>query len=692
MANIRKTLIDIENTRSFEQLEPFKSPNIWKSMHEEERALLARLLTLHGSHQLADGDQKALESFEAASEVSSQDPRILMQQGTVLSAYRDNMRCLQIASCTFAKVVEMDPTHSDAWLLQAQVLSDIGEFENEASYFQESHQCYMKASALFARSSEEVPEACFFWKWGVCLASLGKLSGEPLDFHHALEKFHRAYDLGADSADFFLDFGHSFADLAALLEKREYFFEAMTLFDKAVKQDPYSFDGWVHLACCMQCLMEFGYDDELWHQAEVCFMKASELNSESAFLWLKWGQVEYSVGRLKRDLPMLESSLKKFAASFQLDPGNHLPVNNWAEAVLFLGSHEERLDLIREAKTKIETSLGMESDDPHTWYLYGSCYNELGRYFHSEDHYLCAIEKFKYGLSQAPLYSILWYGLALTHFALGELKGDKLHLERAVHCCSKVMECGGSGFAQFWNDWGVALLALAEATNDPSHVRMAIEKFEKALKHPIEEVDLEEVDLEWLYNYGSAFDLLGELTEESGHFEKAAQILQQVIQIDPDYYHARYSLALALANLGEALFDVESYQKACEHFQYLLEQDCEDDMVHLDYGITLINLGLIIQDANHPDPAQVLFKHAEAHLVQAAALGNFQSYYQLAGLCSITGQLGQAMYYLERASFCGVLPGIEDLIHDEWLETLSHTPPFRQFINELSRQPTDEKA
>jgi tetratricopeptide (TPR) repeat protein len=356
-----------------------------------------------------------------------------------------------------------------------------------------------------------------------------------------------------------------------------------------------------------------------------------------------------------------------------------------------LGSQEERLDLIRGAKAKLEISLEMEPEDPHSWYLYGCCYNELGRYFHSEDYYLCAIEKFKYGLSQSSCYPILWYGLALAHFAIGELNGNKVHLEKAAHCCSKAMECGRSGSAQFWNDWGVTLLSLAEITEDPSHVRMAIEKFEKALRLPIDESNLQEVDLEWVYNYGSAFDLLGELTEESSCFEKAVQILTQVVQLDPDYYHARYSLALALANSGESHFDVESYQKASEHFQILLEQDSEDDMIHLDYGMTLIHLGLLIQDANYPDPAQVLFKHAEAHLMQAAALGNTQSYYQLAGLCSITGHLEQAMHYLERASFCGAIPEIEDLIHDEWLETLLHTPSFRQFINELStRQSTDD--
>lgn len=256
----------------------------------------------------------------------------------------------------------------------------------------------------------------------------------------------------------------------------------------------------------------------------------------------------------------------------------------------------------------------------------------------------------------------------------------------------RAIECGGAGFAQFWNDWGVALLKLAEMSEQPSHVEMAIEKFERALKQPIETLDCEDVDLEWVYNYGSAYDLLGELTEEPSHCEKAVQILSQVVQLDPEYSHARYNLALALSHLGEALFDVELYQKAIEHFQHLINHDPEDEMIHLDYGMSLTNLGLLVDDANHPEQAQALFKLAENHLMQAAVLGNTQSYYQLAGLYSITDHLDQAMHYLERARFFDALPGMEDLLHDEWLEAVRQTAPFRQFINELSsKQSTDDK-
>jgi tetratricopeptide (TPR) repeat protein len=686
MTPIRKTLIDIQDSQSFERLEPFKQASVWKSFAQEERVLLARLLVLQGAQQLAKGDHQVLESFEIASQISSNASEILYQQGSILSTYRDNIRCLTLACQTLAHALQQDPTICKGWYLRAQVLSDIGLFEGDASYFVEAHQNFERAHVLLDVSLETIAREEFYWKWGFCLASLGKVSGEPLDFLHSIEKYRLAYELGCQQAHFFNDFGHSFADLASLLEKPEYFTEALKLFNQAVRQDSNAFEGWYNQACCMQSLVECGHHEKLLEQAERSFVKAAEINPQSSQLWLKWGQLETTIGKVKHDQQKLEDSLAKFAKAHELEPGHPQILSSWAETELFLGAQDERLDLLQSARAKILNSLEVQPEDSDVWYLYGSCLNELGRYFNDEDYYNQAIEKFQYGLSLTRHHPLLWYGLALAHFALGELTDQQALFEKAVRYCSRVIECGGGGFAQFWNDWGVALMKLAETTQQSTHVEMAIEKFERALKQPIQNIESEDVDLEWVYNYGSAFDLLGDLTDEPGHFEKAVHILTQVLQLDPHYNQARYNLALALSHLGEAMFDVELYHKAIEHFQYLLDLDPEDEMIHLDFGMCLTNLALLVHDVHHPERSQALYRQAESHLMQAVALGNAQSYYQLAGLYSITGHYDHAMHYLERAQFFGTLPGIEDLLHDEWLEDLREIPAFRQFINELSSQ------
>lgn len=693
MTLIRKTLAGILESQEFEQLEPFKQSTVWETFAQEEKMLFARLLVMQGAVQLAQSNHQALESFEIANQVCSSDPHILYQQGRILCSYRENIRCLTLACQALARALQQNSSFISAWYLRAQALIDIGLFENDPAYFIEADQSFEKVLSLLGENSEEmILREELFWKWGFCLTSLGKISGEPVDFYQAIEKYRQAHMLGCKETKFFNDFGRSLADLGTLLEKSDYFAEALILFNQVVCQSPESFDGWYNQACCMQSLANFKGYDKLLEQADHSFNKAVEINANCSQLWSKWAELETTIGKLKYDPQKLEASLLKFARAYQLDPGHPQILSSWAESELCLGVQEERLDFIQSARLKTLSSIEIQPDDFNSWYLYGLCLNELGNYFNDEDYYNQAIEKFQYALSVTRQHPLLWYGLALSHFALGELTEQQALFEKAVRYCSRFIECGGEGFPQFWNDWGFALLKLAEMTQQVTYVEMAIEKFEHALKQPLQSVEIEDIDLEWVYNYSCAYDLLGDLKEEPQHCEKAVQIFTQILQLDSDYTMARYNLALALSHLGDAMLDIEYYHKAIEQFQQLLDQDPEDDMIHLDFGMSLTNLGLLVYDVHHPERSQVLYRQAEGHLMQAAALGNTQAYYQLAGLYSITEYYNQAMHYLERAQFCKTLPGIEDLLHDEWLEGVRGTTSFRQFINELSsRQSTDDK-
>lgn len=695
MTSIRETLIDIQETQSFDRLEPFKRPQMWKTLAQDERTLLARLLVMQGAQQLSQGNHQVLESFEIAAQVSAYTPEILYQQGMILASHRHNLRCLQLACQAFKHILKQDSTAFNAWYARAQVLTDIGIFEGEAHYLVDAHENFEKAYALLETPAAETAiKEEFFWKWGCCLASLGKVSGEPLDFHRAMEKYTVAYQLGYQQIAFLNDYGHSFADLAALLDKQEYFLEALKLFNQAVCQDSTDFESWYNQACCLQRILEFTLQDKIVEQAEYSFARAVDLNADFYLLWLKWGQLEATVGKLKHDKIKLEASLEKFTKAHELEPDHPQVLHCWADVELFLGAQEDNLEWMQAARTKILHSLELHSEDPDGWYLYGSCLNELGYYFADEEYYYQAIEKFQYGLSLSRRHPLLWYGLALSHFALGELLGDQQFYEKAAQYCTQVMEIGVGHFPQFWNDWGIILLKLADTTQEISYVEAAIEKLEHSLKQPLENLEAEHIDLDWVYHYGCAYDLWGDLAEEPRYIEKAVQVFSQILELDPDHLQARYNLALSLSHLGEILSDIEPYYKGIEHLHYLLTLNAEDEVLHLDSGVMLTNLGLLIHDIHHPEVSQALYSQAESHLMQAAALGHLQAHYQLAGLYSITGYPELAMHYLERAQLLGVLPGLDELLHDEWLEGVRQTDAFRQLVNDLSsqsQQSSDEK-
>lgn len=693
MTPIYQILVDIQKTQSFERLEAFKDPQTWVTMTDEERHLLSNLFLAHGVQQLSEKAPQVLESFDFALKASIFSPLISYQQGLAFALYSDHLSCLHLACQSFAQAIEKDSQFLDAWYMWGKTLCQLGILDHQSTYFIESEQKFAQVEQLLNQGvqSSEVDYATLYWMWGRSWAFLGKDSGEPIEYYQAILKYRLASELGCQQTDFLSDYSRALVDFAALVDAHPLLLEALQFLDQAIQQDASKEENWLLRAYCLSRLYEVTGEEELAEAAIKNFSYIAELNSEDAMMWLKWGQLEALMGKLKHDFALIESALQRFERAHQLEPDHPQILGAWGDSELFLGAQTDQLTFIQSAKKKIAKSLQLQSDNPDIWYLYGSCLNELGRYFGDESFYHQAIKKFQYGLSLTRRHSLLWYGLSLAHFALGELNEHIPTLEKASLYCTRMMEHGGKVVAQFWNDWGIVLLKLGELTEKRSYVEAAIEKFEQAFKQPIFDLDQAEADLEWAYNYGCAFDLLGDLSNEARHFEKAVQVLSQVLQIDPDYMHARYNLALALSHLGEETGEIEYYQKAIENFRLIVEQDPEDELIQLDYGIALTHLALLIQEAHQTDKSQDYFRLAENHLLQAVYLGHTQAYYQLAAFYSVTGHYVHAMQYLERARAFGTLPPHEDLMHDDWLEGLRQTPAFRQFIHQLPDSQTSKE-
>lgn len=688
MESIRKILVEIEQSESFDRLEKLKDPSHWYKMAENDRELFATLLLKQGQIQLSQGSYQAIDNLDLATKVCD-NPQTYFWKGIIYSSFRDNMRCLQWAHQAFSQALERNPAFFEALHTDALVLNDMGEFDNDPAFTIIALQQFEKAATLLETQSIVTKEN-FYWQWGDCYTSFGKISGEPVELFKAVEKYKIVADQDCKNPAFMNDYGNVLADIAALLDQPDYYEAALQKFNAAVDADPNGFDGWYNRACCLLRLLETRFDLEMVEESEESFERAAEINSNHPLVWLRWAQMSSLQGKYKHDLELIELSLDKFFMANQLDPNQPQILSCWAQVELFLGIQSERLDLMQSARVKFLKCLEINSENPDNWYFYGSCLNELGRYFNDASYYQQAIEKFQYGISLEQQNALLWYGLALSHFSLGELKNDRGMFEKAVRFCGKVIENGGSGFPQFWNDWGVSLMKLAGITEQPKYLELAIQKFELALNLPLDALNVEEVDLEWVYNYGCAFDMLGELTEQPSYFEKAVKILSQVVELEPEYHQARYNLALAYANLGEAAYDLDYYQKSLDHFHVLVNNDPEDEIIQMDLGVTLINMALLVHDDHHPEKSQALFRTAESHLLQAASLGNSQAYYQLAGLYSLTDRFQNAMHFIEKTEFFGALPPIVDLLHDEWLEGLRHTPSFRQFLNSLAGKSKDD--
>lgn len=692
MGSVHDILKEIASTQAFERLAPFRDDQTWQGMADEERELLATLFVLQGEEQLSRGEESVLQTFALASRIAPQNASLYIRQGLALAGRSSHGHCLHLASQAFEKAIALQPLDFQSWFEWALVKVKLGVLYKDHGYLKEADHCFQKAEGLLQGHEEK---GQFYWRWGICWMALSKLSGEACDLRIAIDKMRMAEELGVDESKFWTDFGILLLELSYLFQSQPLMNESLACFQKSVRKNSDCYEGWLGLATVSQQLYQVTAERSLFVQANEAFRHASQVSRGSLELWLRWGQLLLAYGKLHRDLETLKLAVDKYDKAHSYAPDHPIVLSGWAEAQMLVGSYSERLDLLREAQRKTLRCVELMSDNSRMWYLTGACLNELGRYFDDESYYLQAIEKFKYGLTFKQDDALLWYGLAQAHYALGSRREEISLVEHALSCCQRVVVCGGSGMPQFYCDWGVALMTLAEMTGEKQHVEAAIEKFEQAIAYQVKGIEEdvagnEGLDVEWLYHYGCAYDYLGDFSDDPQHYEKAVQVLSQVVLMNPELYQARFSLAIALTHLGDVVHDVDCLQKAIELFESLSAEELEDETVWTEWGVALMTLAQLMHDSSRPGATIPLLEQADVKLHQAVALGGTVAYYQLACLCSLTGQFPIALDYLQRAAACRALPSIEEMKHDAWLEGLRHTEGYRHWMHQLSANSSHE--
>lgn len=691
MRSIYQALLEMQQTGALHLLRAYEDASTWKKMAEEERLLLAKLFLQQGAKELQN-NRRIPPSFRIAEQLFPHSPLIFYEEGKIFLDLSSDPECLKWAEQAFYKAIQSDPKFFEAWLERALTLVELALCNMHANgtpfdahLLSEAAFCFQSAEPLSPPSLTEMDRGIFYWEWGNCLSAQATCSGEPSDMQLALQKYRIAEKEGCQDALFWSSLGECLIELGLLLDQKQYFLQAIEYLNKAVQQMPTLSSAWWNKGFAILKLSDFeGIPSSLLDEGDFSFFQASKLDPHNPQLWSRWGQLQTVISKIKNDFAILETSLEKFRMADQLDPGNPQILSFWAETELFIGSQKEQLNLVQSAKEKALKAVQAQPDSSDSWFLYGSCFIELGRYFDDPIHYLAAIEHFQSGTSLNQHHPLLWYGMATAYFALGDLTLDPLMIEKAVRHCARATECEGEDLSQFWHDWGVGLMKLAEIYQDPRYAESAIEKFERAITDRENLSDQSQVDLDWLYNYANAYDLLGHLKDDPSSTEKAVGMLTRLLELDPDFKAARYQLACSLTYLGGELADIELYHKANQHFRMLLESDPEDDSALLDYSLSLIGLARLVQDIHAPDKAHLLYREAEAHLMRAATLGNHQTYYHLAGLYSLNQQSEQAIQFLNKARLAGALPPLEEMLHDEWLESVRETPAFYDLLHQLS--------
>lgn len=639
---------------------------------------IAESLVHRGELLLLQGDEKGTQFFDFAAKLSPSNPKHFYQMGLALFEYGSNEgkeKTLLLACKRFKKATKLDPHFFGSWQMWGSALFLLGKTFNEHHYFLEAKDKYKKA---LGKSKNQTPDALadFHWEYGRLWTELALHSEEALDWHLAIKSFEIASTSQENlTASFWQDFGFACMQIGNCVNDTGFTLKAIDCYKNAVSIELSSYDAWFLLSEALTDLYQSTHDEDHFTQANECFTTAAQLGPHKIQLWLNWASILVDSGRRLKDTKRLRSAIEKCHRATICSPGNAEVTAIWSEALAALGLITDRIELIYRGQDKITEVIDSGEKAPGLFHAYGMCLFSLGQYYNEIDYYFQAIERFQEGLSINRSSPKLWHALGLTYTITGNIEGDAANFEKACRFYQRAIHLESSSV--YFYDYAYALSKLGEITHHQRTLELAIAYFERALAMQKNAIYLHP---NWLFEYALTLDMLGDFVEEDHYYVKSLEILNHVLMVDPEYPEIHYRLALTYGHLGELICEIDPFHRALHHFRLATLRDEENDQIILDWGLTLVHLADIYR---HSEEAQPCFREAEHKIVQAARLGNVQSYYHLGCLYSLSGEFDKALRFIQKSYEFEALPHIEELYEDDWLDDLRETAGFKEFISAI---------
>jgi len=662
-----------------------KLTNISKELENlpvEKKKKLANDLLKKAEDLLLKEDLSAINLFNEAAQLDPFNPLIWYRQGLAFFEYgcqTNKEKALQLAGKNFKIAVSLDSEIFDFWWAWGNVLFVLGTLKDEYHYFLEAKKKYKHAISLSQNQKNDVL-AELHRDNALIYTHIANHSGEAIDLRKAIEEFHKSLSYQKESsASFYNDLGNAYFKMGLLINEANIYMQAIEYFKKATEKSNKFADAWLSICLCYAQLYLNTLDEQYFNLANKHFEISSEINPLEAKIWLNWAKLLGENGKLNKDPKKLRASIEKCIRAKGKNKNFNQITGQWVESLSLLGAYTNRLDLIAEAENKIMKITDSCSEDSNLWHSYGICMNAYSIYYNDIDYDYFAIEKFQIGLSLDRSNYKLWNELASTHSKIGYELQDTDMLERAVKFYNKAIDIKPSSPAIIF-DYAKTLTLLAEFTLNKKNIEEAIKQFENGLNiqknallsHP-----------EWIFYYGLALDLLGDLNEKESYYLKAIELFNNVLLVNPNYPKIHTKLALSFSHLLEVNPKTEYLEKANNYFKLASKQDPEDDNVWLEWGLALITYAY---DNLSNDPKKQYYLEAEQKIIKAGQLGNLHAYYHLACLYSLTKRYEESLLFLEKAKNINMLPPMEEMLEDEWLDNLRATDLFSPFLNGIDKK------
>ncbi len=645
-------------------------------LNAEQRQQMALQLLAKGELALLQGNLAALGYFAEACELDSQNAKVWLRQALAFFEYgsrEGKEKTLLLAAKYFKLALNLDSTLFEGWNGWGCTLLQLGKVHEEHHFYTQAREKFENA-ILHAQGQSSSTLAELYWDAGVACSMVGTYSGEALDLRSACRLFQQALEFDANPpSEFWNDCASSYSELGLLLSDQQLLEQAAEMLELAVRRSSRFVEGWESLGGVYGQMYLNSMDERFAMKASNAYAQMTELDPQNGQGWLRWAELLAETGRLNNDMAAIKQSVETCKRAVALNTKEAEALVQLIESLSSLGVLAGEIQALGEAKQTVERALKQFPCDPDVWYAHGLCLMAYGHYFEDPNYVQTAIEKLQYSLSCDRTNPEVWHALGNAHKQMADLTNDDVMVERAARFFTKALDlkphCPSLTY-----DAAIIFLDYSETFDESVSLDYSLYLFESLLEqHP--SVVLRHP--EWLFGYASALNWLADFTGDQNDHFRAIECFSQILLLDPEFPRAHLRLAQNYVQLGHLTGELDHYKKGAQAFKQAARLDEENEELWMDWGLCLMNLGTRAIEAPQ---VELIYSHAQRKFIQAGKLGSSKAYYYLACLASLRSELPQAMELIHKAMHLKVLPPIEELLEEEWLDNLRKTSVFTDFL------------
>ncbi|MBS0648338.1 MAG: hypothetical protein JSS10_03825 [Verrucomicrobia bacterium] len=293
------------------------------------------------------------------------------------------------------------------------------------------------------------------------------------------------------------------------------------------------------------------------------------LSDRSLFSAYPEGQSDFVMSYLAQgELALLKGDiigLELFEKAAQLEPCNAELFYRQGLALFEYGSMDgkEKALLLAAKKFKIATHISLSYFD--AWHAWGNTLSLLGLRFGEHHYFLEAEEKLRKALhlmeDKTPdQYVELYWDYGKVWAEIARHSGEAVDIQKALEAFQKSSDAGEQLPQEFWNDFGLAALDLADLVNDRRPIIKAISCFKQAVSLTLSSFE------GWL-SLARSMNILYAHTHDEDHFTQAHECFSAAAQLRPYSLELWHEWALFLLESGRKTRDLKRLRAGLEKCQ-----------------------------------------------------------------------------------------------------------------------------